>query len=81
MRNLHEAKNMALKVEFILQDRGRYGPPRRNFGGKNSRAPVDKGVTVQEVHPQYDRFREENAVGKQKVVETKEVPKAANPHA
>ena len=46
MRNLHEAKNMALKAEFMLQDRGRYEPSRRNFGGENSRAPVDKGVTV-----------------------------------
>ena len=81
MRNLHEAKNMALKAKFILQDRGRYEPSKRNFGGENSRAPVDKGVTVQEVQPRNDRFREEKATGKQKVVETKEVPKATNPYA
>ena len=54
MRNLHEAKNMALKVEFVLQNRGRYELPGRNFGGENSRAPVDKGVTVREVQPRYD---------------------------
>ena len=46
MRNLHDAKNMALKVEFMLQDRGRYEPLRRSFGSKNSMAPVDNGVTV-----------------------------------
>ena len=27
MRNLHETKNMALRVEFMLQDRGRYEVP------------------------------------------------------
>ena len=45
MRNLHEAKNLALKAEFMLQDRGRYEPPRRNYSGKASRAPVERGVT------------------------------------
>ena len=46
IQKLHEAKNTALKAEFMLQDRGRYKPPRRNFGSENSRAPVGKGVTV-----------------------------------
>ena len=46
MQNLHEAKNMALKAEFILQDRGRYESSWRNFGGENSKALMDKGVTV-----------------------------------
>ena len=43
MRNLYEAKNMALKVEFMLQHRGRYEPPKRNYSSKNSRAPIEKG--------------------------------------
>ena len=48
MQNLHEAKNMALKAEFIMQDRGRYEPVRRNFSGENSRALGDNEVTVPE---------------------------------
>ena len=51
MQNVYEAKIMGLKAEFMLQDKGRYEPPRRNFGGENSRAPVNKGVTVREVQP------------------------------
>ena len=81
MQNLHEAKNMALMAEFILQDRGRYESSRRNYGGVNSRAPIDKGVTVREVQPCNDRFKEDKAAGKQKVVDTKEALKAANPYA
>ena len=54
MRNLHEAKNMALKAKFMLQDRGRYEPSRRNCGGENSKALVDKGMIVREVQPRYD---------------------------
>ena len=46
MQNLHEAKNMALKTEFMMQDRGRYEPVRRNFDGENSRAPGDNEVIV-----------------------------------
>ena len=46
MRNLHEAKNMALKAEFMLQDRGWYEPLRRNYSSENFRAPIEKGVTV-----------------------------------
>ena len=33
---------MALKAEFILQDRRRYEAPQRSFGGDNSRAQVEK---------------------------------------
>ena len=47
-RNLHEAKNMILRAEFMLQDRGRYESSRRNYGGKNPRVPIDKGMTVKE---------------------------------
>ena len=54
MQNLHEAKNMALKVHFMLQDRGKYKHPRRTFGSENSRASVDKGVTIREAQPWYD---------------------------
>ena len=38
-------------------------------------------MIVREVQPRNDRFRENKVVGKQKVVETKEAPKAANPYA
>ena len=48
MRNLHEANNLALKAEFMLQNRGRYEPPRRNYGGEASRVPVKRGVTSSE---------------------------------
>ena len=34
LQNLYEAKNMALKVEFMLQERGRYDSSRRNYGGE-----------------------------------------------
>ena len=78
MRNLLEAKNMALKDEFIMQDRGRYESSRRSFGGDNSRASVENEVIVQEMQPRNERFQEDKAAGKQKVVETKEGPKAAN---
>ena len=81
MQNLHEAKNMALKARFMLQDRERYEPPMRNFGSENSRALVDNRVTVRKVKPHYDQFREEKAVRKQKVVEAKETPKPTNPYA
>ena len=63
MRNLHEAKNMALKVEFMMRDRGRHDPIRRNFSGENSRALDDIEVTVPEVQPLKDRYIEEKAIG------------------
>ena len=81
MRNLHKAKNMALKAEFMLQGRGRYKPSRRNYSSENSRASVEKGVTIREPQSRYDRFREEKAAGEQKVAEAKEAPKPANPYA
>ena len=81
MRNLHEAKNMALKAEFMLQDRRRYKPLRRNYNSENSRALVEKGVTIREPQPRYDRFREKKATDKQRVTEAKEAPKPVNPYA
>ena len=80
MRNLHEAKNMALKAKFMLQDRGRYNSSRRNYGGENSKAPVDKEVAFRETQPRNDRFKEDKTVGKQKLADTKEALKAANPY-
>ena len=80
MRNLHEANNLALKVEFMMPDKGRYEPPRRNYGGETSRAPVERGVTSQEPQLRYDKFREEKVAGKQKVNEVKEAPKPTNPY-
>ena len=74
MRNLHEAKNLALKAEFMMQDRGSYEPPRRNCGGEASRTPVERKVTSREPQMRYDKFREEKAAGKQKVNEVKEAP-------
>ena len=81
MRNLHEAKNLALKAEFILQDRGKCETPRRNYGGKASRASMEKGVTNWEPQMRYDKFREEKAADKQKVSEVQEASKPANPYA
>ena len=81
VRNLHEAKNMALKAEFMMQDLGRYEHVRRNVGGENSRTTGDDEVTVPEVQPRSDRYKEEKATRKQKVVEAKETPKVANPYA
>ena len=49
MRNLHDAKNIALRAKFMLQDRGRYESFRRNYGSDNSRVPVDNKVVVQEM--------------------------------
>ena len=59
IRNLHEAKNLALKVEFMLQDRGRYETPKRNYGGDASRAWMERGVTNREPQMRYEKFREE----------------------
>ena len=81
MQKLHEAKNMALKAEFMLQDRGRYEPPRMDYGRENSKAPVDKRVIIREAQPRYDRFRKEKAAGKRKLVEAKEAPQPANLHS
>ena len=81
MQNLHEAKNMPLKAEFILQDRGRYDSSRKNYEDENSWALVDKEVAVRETKPRNDRFKEYKAVGKQKVAYTKEALKAANLYA
>ena len=72
---------MALRAEFMLQDRRRYEAPQRNFGGDNSRAQVERGVMSKEPQPQSDRYREEKPTGKQKVVENKEVPKPTNSYA
>ena len=47
MRDLHKAKNMALKVEFMMQDRRRIESPRRNYGSDTSGTPVDEVLTVQ----------------------------------
>ena len=65
----------------MLLDRGRYEPPRRNYSSETLRALVEKGVTSREPQLRYDKFREEKAVGKQKVSEAKEAPKPANPYA
>ena len=46
MRNFNEAKNMAVKVEFMMQDRRRIESPRRNYGSNISRTPIDEGLTV-----------------------------------
>ena len=81
MKNLHNANNLALKAEFVLQDRWKYEPPRRNYSSENSRAPVEKGVTSREPQLRYDRCRKEKATSKQKVTEAKEAPKPANPYA
>ena len=78
MRNLHEAKNLALKAKFMLQDRGRYEPPRRNYSGEASRALVERAVTNSEPKLRYDKFRKEKAAGKQKMNEVKEPPKPIN---
>ena len=64
----------------MLQDRGRYEPPKRNYNSEDSRSPVEKGMTIREPQPRYDRFREEKAASKQKVTEVKEAPKPANPY-
>ena len=53
-----------IRVEFMIQDRGRFDSSRRNYGGENPRAIVEKGVTIQELQPRNDRFREEKAAGK-----------------
>ena len=63
----------------MLQDRGRYEPPRRNY--EASRAPVERGVTSREPQLRYDKFREEKAIGKQNMNEVKEAPKPTNPYA
>ena len=80
MRSLHEAKNMALRAEFMLQNWEKYESSRRNYGSDNSRALVDNEVVVQEMQPHNDRLNEDKTTRKQKVVDTKEVPKAANPY-
>ena len=80
MRNLHEAKNMNLRAEFVIQDRRRFEFPRRNYGIDNSWAPIDDGLTVQELQPLKDRYREGKTTGKQKVVDNKETPKTTNPY-
>ena len=80
MKNLHEAKNMVLKAEFMKQDRRRYELVRRNFSGKNSRAPDDTEVIIPEVQPLKDWYKEKKAARKQKVVDTKETPKPTNPY-
>ena len=54
LQNLHEAKNMALMAEFMLQEKGRYDSSRRNYGGENSRAPIDKRMVVQESQSRND---------------------------
>ena len=64
VRNLHEAKNMALKAEYMMQDHGRYEPIRRNASEENSRATGDNEVTIPEVHSRSDRYKEEKATGK-----------------
>ena len=46
IRNLHEAKNMALRAEFVIQDQRRFDSPKRNYGSDNSGAPIDEGLTV-----------------------------------
>ena len=81
MRNLHEAKNLALKAEFIMQDWGRYESSRRSFDVENSQAPVEKRVTIREPQASSDQYKEDKAAKIQKVMETKEAPKAANPYA
>ena len=65
----------------MLQDRGRYEPSRRNYGSDNSRAPIDNEVVVHEMQLCSDRLNEDKAAGKQKAVDTKEVPKATNIYA
>ena len=64
MRNLHQAKNLALKVEFMMQDRERYESFRRSFCGDDSQASVENGVTIREPQPRSDRYKEDRAAEK-----------------
>ena len=47
---------------------------------ERTKAPNDTEVIVLEVQPLKDRYKEEKAAGKQKVVDTKETPKPTNPY-
>ena len=64
MRNLHKAKNITLRAEFMLKDGGRYESSRRNYGSDNSRAPVDNEVVVHEIQPYNDRLNKDKAAKK-----------------
>ena len=77
MQDLHEAKNMALKDEFMMQDQRRTESPRRNYGSDISRGPIDEGLIAQEQQPKIDHLGKEKAVGKQKVVDNKETPETS----
>ena len=64
MQDLHKAKNMALKVEFIIQDWRIIESLRKNYGSEIFGAPIDEGLTVHEGQPFKDNFIEEKATGK-----------------
>ena len=65
----------------MLQDRGRYETPKRNYGGEASRAWMERGVTNRDPQMRYDKFKEEKKGGKQRVNEVKEAPKPTNSYA
>ena len=64
----------------MMQDQRRIESPRRNYGSNISRASIDEGLTVLERQSPKDRFREEKATGKQKVVDNHETPETTNPY-
>ena len=64
IRDLLEAKNMALKAEFMMQDRRRIESFIRNYESDISEAQVVEELTDQEQQPLKDRLREEKVVGK-----------------
>ena len=46
----------------MLQEKGRFDSSKRNYGGDNSRASIDKGVVIQESQPHNDRYKNDKAV-------------------
>ncbi|XP_031286963.1 uncharacterized protein LOC116145647 [Pistacia vera] len=81
MWNLAEARNFALKAELLLQEKSIPDYSRKNYSRENYRINNEKNKASQDVPACNDKFREEKATGKQKIVDTKEGQKATNPYA
>lgn len=81
LRTLSKAWNIALKVELMLQEKNRLDYSCKSYSGDNYWAFNDKNKSVHDSFAHNDQYKEEKAVGKQKVTDANEGSKAKNPSA